>query len=251
MQSAVSRRPNVPEDCRKPAAVSRARCESVARANQGDSNEVIDYESNLMTPTLRSYESYVRNLKLPPLELWNHGKTLREIYVFLENPRIYCDNLSNRIKATYNTTYDPNSNIVREAITDAVVYAYQYMQHAKSLAEKEYEESSDKDDSSDESSVVLSDEEDSVFSSKKGPDYPEFIQEIKCNFRTMAEFLVFTQSIPPIDMSFRNNKLFESVCGYCFCPFSKGIGKILEWFPENEEPTFKFLLEKQCKKNLV
>ena len=29
----------------------------------------------------------------------------------------------------------------------------------------------------------------------------------------------------------------------------KGIGKILEWFPENEEPTFKFLLEKKCKKS--
>ena len=73
--------------------------------------------------------------------------------------------------------------------------------------------------------------------------------DIRGNYNGICKFLVFTQSIPPIDMGFRCNNLYSTTSIACFCPFGKDIRSIIKWFPEDDKPMYSNFFEVDCKKS--
>ena len=63
--------------------------------------------------------------------------------------------------------------------------------------------------------------DDDPYAKRRCPDYPDYVEEITNNYDTIVEFLVFLQSIPPIDMCLRNKRIFGFERGDCLCPFGK------------------------------
>ena len=114
---------------------------------------------------------------------------------------------------------------------------------------KRYQKNYDDNYSDDDDVSYDSYDDNDPYAKSRGPEYPEYLEEITTNYETIVEFIVFVQSIPPIDMCLRNKKLFNSCRGDCFCPFGKKVGNFKEHFPEQNEPKYSIFLEKECKRD--
>ena len=160
------------------------------------------------------------------------------MYELINNKSTF-NSLSVRMKENCGSTYTEER--VKRGIKDALEYAWTYAKTLEDLAN--FNHSSSDEDSDD------SDEDDGTpYTNQRGPEYPECMYEIRGNYRTLCEFLVFTQSIPPIDMGLRGRELYNNSNIACFCPFGKDIRSIKNWFPD-EEPSYINFLEKKCGKS--
>ena len=83
---------------------------------------------------------------------------------------------------------------------------------------------------------------------QKGTEYLDYMYDIQRNYNSIAKVLVYTQSIPPIEMGLRCNMLVNTKSIPCFCPFGKLISGTVNWFPPNLAHTYKHLFEQKCKK---
>ena len=203
--------------------------------------ETENVENKLQSKTLLvidPYQTFLDNFELPPLTIWEHGKSLQELYDFLLNPCV-TNKLSKRIIKNCDSMYDVSIENVREAIKIAVGCAWKIRKEEKEWADKAYNSSDDCSSDSDDTDV---------YCGNRGPSYPPCVDEIEGSYRDIAQFLFFTLSIPPIDMCLRNFTLYGVNKGGCFCPFCKNIGRFLEWFPKDKYPPYRFLLEKNCNK---
>ena len=96
------------------------------------------------------------------------------------------NSLSNKIKQQYRSTYTEDK--AKIAIKDAIRCAWNYAKYGEYEAKFNY-------NSSDDSESYNSDDNDGMYCSQRDTNYHDYMHEIRGNYKTMSEFLVFTNSL--------------------------------------------------------
>ena len=160
--------------------------------------------------------------------------------MILDFPSVISD-VSKKLQRMCDTTYREKSPHLEMAIMDAVQYSWKCARNTKLTCDENHDDDDDE--------PYDSFDDDDMYAKKRGPEYPDCVDEITSNYDTIVEFLVFIQSIPPIDMGLRNKKLYNVRSGACFCPFGKKVGNFHEDFKTQHGGKFCILLDKKCKKD--
>ena len=162
------------------------------------------------------------------------------MYEELNNASIFKHRISHEMKIKCHDTY--NAYDQTKGIKAALRCAWNIAQEARQVAKDSYD-SDDYDDSLD------SDEDLNDPYCSRGITLPDVVYEIECSYEEITKFLVYTQSIPPIDMGLRCHMIARTTSFPCFCPFGKVIAGTVGWFDKEVTESFKRFFEQKCKKD--